>query len=319
MSGTSTRVRVVALAGGVGGARMALGFARIPRVELSVVVNVGDDDWFHGLKVCPDLDTVLYTLSGVVDHGQGWGVLDDATRALDTLRRLESADTWMTLGDADLGLHIFRTQALRSGRTLTQVMAHVVQRFGLQATLLPVTDAECPTLVDCEQGRLRFQEWFVKARGVPRVQELTFQGAAEAEITSEVRESLAKADLIVIAPSNPILSIDPMLAIGSFRRLLGESKVPRVAVCPLVDGQAVKGPLVRLLEGLNVPATAEAVADRYAGLIDAFVVDESERDDLLSNVEQRVCVLRMPILMPDGARSEAVAGRMLDWHQGLQA
>ena len=296
---------------------MALGFARIPDIELNVIVNIGDDDWFHGLKVCPDLDTVLYTLSGVVNRRQGWGVSDDATRALGTLRTLESADTWMTLGDADLGLHIFRTHALRSGRTLTQVMAHVAQRFGLKPTLLPVTDQECPTFVDCDQGRLRFQEWFVKLGGAPRVEGLTFQGAAQARVTSEVDQALSKADLIVIAPSNPILSIDPLLAIGSFRALLAESKIPRVAICPLVGGRAVKGPLVKLLEDLKVPATAEAIAGHYAGLIDAFVVDEGEPNALSSGVENYMRALKMPILMPDESRSQDLAGLLLAWRRSL--
>ena len=307
--------KVVVLAGGVGGARMALGFARIPSVDLSVIVNIGDDDWFHGLKVCPDLDTVLYTLSGVVNRSQGWGVSDDATRALDTLRKLESPDTWMTLGDADLGLHIFRTQALRTERTLTQATAHIAQRFGLRARLLPVTDQECPTLIECEQGRLRFQEWFVKCGGAPRVKKLTFQGAAEARVTSEVDEALSRADLVVIAPSNPILSIDPMLAIGRFRAVLSESKVPRVAICPLVRGLAVKGPLVKLLEDLKIPATAEAIAGRYAGLIDGFVADEG--DEPLSGVEDCMRILKMPILMSDESRSRALAEDLLAWQQSL--
>ena len=317
MSRASERTRVVVLAGGVGGARMALGFARIPNTELSVIVNVGDDDWFHGLKVCPDLDTVLYTLSGVVNRSQGWGVTDDATRALDTLRKLESPDTWMTLGDADLGLHIFRTHVLRSGRTLTQAMAHVAERFGLKASLLPVTDEECPTLVDAEEGRLRFQEWFVKSRGAPRVKGLTFQGATNARITSQVEQAISRADLIVIAPSNPLLSIDPMLAIEDFRALLSESKAPLVAISPLIGGHAVKGPLVKLLEDLKAPATSEAIAGHYADLADAFVVDDSEPHEVASGVEKFMRALKMPILIVDEARAKALAGSLLAWSQSL--
>ena len=317
MSSTSENLRVVVLAGGVGGARMALGFERIPQVKLSVIVNIGDDDWFHGLKVCPDLDTVLYTLSGIVNRSQGWGVSDDATRALETLRKLESADTWMTLGDADLGLHIFRTQALRSGQTLTQTMTHVARRFGLKSTLLPVTDQECPTFVDCEHGRLRFQEWFVKSRGAPLVNGLFYQGAAEARVTREVEAAISEADLIVMAPSNPILSIEPMLAVGRLRSVLSESTAPRVAISPLVEGRAVKGPLVKLLEDLKVPATSEAIARRYVGLIDTFVVDESEPQEVLAGVENSMPALKLPILMSDETRSEALAGHLIAWCRGL--
>ncbi|VTU45355.1 2-phospho-L-lactate transferase [Variovorax sp. PBL-E5] len=310
-------LKVVVLAGGVGGARMARGFARIPSVKLSVVVNVGDDDWFHGLKVCPDLDTVLYTLSGVVNRSQGWGVADDATRALDTLRKLESPDTWMTLGDADLGLHIYRTQALRSGQMLTQTMSHVARRFGLGASLLPVSDQECPTLVDTEEGLLRFQEWFVKSRGMPRVRGLSFQGAAQASVTLEVSQAFSNADLIVIAPSNPLLSIDPMLAIQGFRTLVSESKAPRVAISPLIRGRAVKGPLVKLLEDLEAPATSEAIASHYAGLVDAFVVDQEEPAEVVAGVAHHMRALQMPTLMSDEARSQELAGKLLAWHQSI--
>ncbi len=303
------------LAGGVGGARMALGFARMPSVELSVIVNVGDDDWFHGLKVCPDLDTVLYTLAGVVNRSQGWGVVDDATRALDTLKKLGSPDTWMTLGDADLGLHIFRSHALRSGSTLTQVMANVAQRFGLAASLLPITDQECPTLVDTQDGQIRFQEWFVKSRGAPRVRKLTFPGAAQARPTAQVMDAFSEAELIVIAPSNPILSIDPMLAIPGVRALIAQAKVPRVAISPLIQGRAVKGPLVKLLEDLNVPAGAQQIASHYSGLIDAFVVDESETAEAVDAIAQHVRTLRMPTLMSDEERSTALAECILDWRE----
>ena len=316
MSHPSQKMKVAVVAGGVGGARMALGFARIPELELSIIVNVGDDDSFHGLKVCPDLDTVLYTLAGIVNRSQGWGVTDDATRALDTLKRLESPDTWMSLGDADLGLHIFRTQALRSGQGLTQAMAHIALRFGLKPALLPVTDQECPTLVTSGHERLRFQEWFVKSRGAPRVTGITYSGALEAQVTREVVEAVSNAELIVIAPSNPILSIDPMLAVGNFRALLAGSKARRVAVSPLIGGRAVKGPLVKLLEDLQIPATSEAIAARYAGLIDAFVVDESEPRDLQASIEKFVNVLKMPTLMSDETRSEALAGQLIAWHQG---
>lgn len=321
MTSKNSRVmKVVVIAGGVGGARMALGFSQLPSIDLSVVVNVGDDDCFHGLEVCPDLDTVLYTLSGVVHKAQGWGVENDATRALSTLRRLEAPDTWMTLGDADLGLHIYRTRELRAGRSLTDVMAHAAKKFGLEASLLPVTDGKSPTRIVGVDGPMRFQEWFVKSRGTLTVTGIVFESANRVEVTAQVRAALNDAELIVIAPSNPRLSIDPMLAIPGFRDLLVHAKAQRVAVSPLIAGKAVKGPLVQLLQDLGAPVSSEAIARHYAGLIDAFVIDETDDADFsdVSPSRDHVETLSMPTLMTDAGRSRELALRILRWasHRG---
>lgn len=272
--------RVVLLAGGVGGARMAAGLARaLPPQALTVIVNVGDDDEFHGLRVCPDIDTMLYTLSGQVNAKQAWGVEGDTTRALDVLKRLGAADTWMTLGDADLGLHLYRTARLRAGASLTDVMAEVARSFGVQARLLPVSNDGVATRVVTAQGRMRFQEWFVKHRCGPQVLALDAEGAQAAAPTPEVVEALGQADLIVYAPSNPFLSIQPMLKIGGVERLLRASRAHRVVVSPLINGLAVKGPLHKLMQDLGAAPGSGGIADFYAGLIDGIAIDTCDAAD----------------------------------------
>lgn len=313
------RMNVVVIAGGVGGARMALGFVNRPEVNLSVVVNVGDDDWFHGLRVCPDLDTVLYTLAGVVNPKHGWGVNGDATRALSVLQRLEAPDTWMTLGDADLGLHIYRSAALSAGKSLTQVMELIALRFGLEAALLPVTDDECPTLIEGTTGTLRFQEWFVRDRGQPAVKAVVTESAKHALVTAEVQTALREADLIVFAPSNPILSIGPMLSVGNFRALLSECGATRIAVSPLIGGKAVKGPLVQLLHDLGETVSSEAIATRYDGLLDAFVIDADDEVEADWRASVRYQVVQMPTLMSDADKSRELASRILSLAEGLSA
>lgn len=274
-------VKVVVLAGGVGGARMALGFAQVLRGEdLTIIVNVGDDARFHGLTVCPDLDTVLYTLSGVVDREQAWGVQADSTKALDVLRRLESPGSWMKLGDSDLGLHIYRSARLATGCTLTDVMHDVARRFEVPFRLLPASDAPCPTVVMTDAGPLPFQEWFVKGKANPPVQSLDLGAARHADPTAEVIYALHAADLVVIAPSNPFLSIHPILELRGMRQLLGQIAAPRVAVSPLIGGKAVKGPLDSLMRSLSYPLSNVGIANSYAGDIDALVFDESDADDV---------------------------------------
>ncbi|MDE5458944.1 2-phospho-L-lactate transferase [Bradyrhizobium sp. CSA112] len=230
---------------------MALGFAGIvPPDDLSIIVNVGDDDRFHGLYVCPDLDTVLYTLSGVVNRTQSWGVAEDGTRALEVLRKLDSQGAWMKLGDADLGLHIYRTSRLAQGASLTVVTEEISRRFGVHCALLPVSDEECPTVVETVTGVLRFQEWFVRDRAGPTVKKLHLNLARQGRITDSVRVALCAADLVVLAPSNPYLSILPMLEVGGMREALRQAPGLKVAVSPLIGGRAIKGPLVKLMSDL---------------------------------------------------------------------
>lgn len=272
--------RVVLLAGGVGGARMARGLAgALPEGCLSIIVNVGDDERFHGLAVSPDIDTVTYTLAGLVSPQHGWGVSEDTVHALGMLRKLGASDTWMHLGDADIGLHLYRSSCLGSGHSMTRITQSIAETLGVSAVVIPASDDLAPTLVETCHGLLRFQEWFVKHHAEPLVRRLEYQ-TANARISDAAEEVLRGADLIVIAPSNPLLSIFPMLALPGFKDAIDQSRATRIAVSPLIGGRAVKGPLDRLLRDLGVGSGNGAIAALYADLIDVLVIDYSDEADL---------------------------------------
>lgn len=318
MRESANNPRVVLLAGGVGGARMALGLnAVLPAGALTVVANIGDDERFYGLNVCPDLDTLLYTLGGVVSRSQGWGVEADTTRALDTLARL-GAPAWMKLGDADFGLHIYRTWRLAQGARLTTVMADAARQMGLTARLLPASDDPVPTEVETESGWFSFQQWFVQQRAEPAVRSLRYRGADNARLTPDVAQAIAAADLILIAPSNPLLSIEPMLALRGMRTALLDAPAIRVAVSPLINGKAVKGPLARMLSDLRLPSGNAGIAGRYAGLIDGMVIDASDQGDAAALQERGLAVLSAATLIPELAPSAALARQVLAWSSHLQ-
>jgi LPPG:FO 2-phospho-L-lactate transferase len=307
-------MRVVAICGGVGGARMALGLAGIVSDdELSVIVNVGDDERFHGLLVCPDLDTVLYTLAGVVDRARGWGVSGDETRALDVLRKMAAPGSWMMLGDADLGLHIFRSWRLAQGATLTAVTDELRRAFGVRCNLLPVSDDPCPTEVETDTGRLSFQEWFVRDRAEPAVRALRFPASGRARLTDRAREAMSSADLIVFAPSNPYLSIEPMLQVAGMREVLSEVEAMKVAVSPLIAGRAIKGPLVKLMRDLGREPSNRGIAATYMGLADVFVIDESDSSSTASLARSSGLDVRvLPTLIPDAERAQSLARQIID-------
>ena len=295
--------RVVLLAGGVGGARMAEGLARaLPKGALTVIANVGDDEEFYGLRVCPDIDTLLYTLSNRIDRSQGWGVAGDAVKALDMLRDL-GAPTWMKLGDADFGLHIWRSWQLAQGATLSDITAEAAERLAALATILPATDDRLRTKLRTDEGWMDFQAWFVGKRCTPSVSELHYEGAGQARASGRALAAIAQADLVVVAPSNPLLSIEPILAIDGLRAALASADAPCIGVSPLIGGRAVKGPLARLMADLDLDTTSRAVARRYAGLLDAFVVDSGDGADALALEEDGLKVLATDILMggPEGA------------------
>lgn len=301
----------VLLAGGVGGARMAEGFARaLPDGALTVVANVGDDESFYGLHVSPDIDTLIYTLSGRIDRVQGWGVEDDALRALTVLSDL-GAPAWMKLGDADFGLHIWRSWRLGDGATLSEITAEAAQRLGARARVLPATDDPLKTRLLTDRGWMDFQPWFVGARCEPRVSELRYDGADVARASAQALSAISQADAIFIAPSNPLLSVEPILAIGSIREAVRSASAPVVGVSPLIGGKAIKGPLTRLLADLGLPGGAAGVAKRYAGLLDGFVVDSSDGEDAAAIRSDAISVLQTDIMMRDPAAAERLAGEVL--------
>ncbi len=306
--------RVVALAGGVGGARLAHGLQLVvPPGELAVVVNTGDDDEFHGLLVCPDHDTVLYTLAGVADRARGWGRADETWAAADELARLGEPG-WFRIGDRDLALHVHRTRRLRAGERLTEVSEAVRRSFEVPTAILPMADEPVRTRVRTAEGWLAFQDYFVRQRQAPDVLEVAFDGIAAARPTPEVRAAIEAAGAIVFCPSNPFVSVGPILAVPGTRALLDEARqrgVRVVAVSPIVGGRAIKGPADRMLVSLGGEASATGVARVYAGLIDALLiddVDDAEAPGIAAlGVEPVVC----PTVMTDDASRAALARQAL--------
>ena len=268
-------MRTLLLAGGVGGAKLAHGFALAQAPELlTVVVNTGDDFIHWGLAISPDLDTVLYTLAGVVSRETGWGRGDETWNTLATMQSL-GGEAWFRLGDRDLALHLERTRRLAAGETLSQVMGHLAAAMGVRSTLLPMADTPVRTIIDCDEGALPFQKWFVARRCEPRFIGARFDGIERAQPNAAFLKQLTdpNVSVIVIGPSNPIISIGPILALKGVRAALAGATAPRVAVSPIIGGRAVKGPAAKMLRDIALEASALTVAKTYAGLVDHFVLD----------------------------------------------
>ena len=274
-------MHVTVLAGGVGGAKMAHGFALLASepardLRLSVVVNTADDLELHGLHVSPDLDTVMYTLAGLANPETGWGLRDETWSNLAMLERY-GAPTWFRLGDRDLATHLLRTASLRQGGRLTDVTWRLAGSLGVAAQLLPMTDAAVRTRVRTIAGWLEFQDYFVRRRQTDAVLEVRFDGIESATPTPEVLDAVGSADLLVLAPPNPVVSIGPILALGGVEQAIWAARAPVVAVSPIVGGRALKGPADRMLTSLGGEASAGGVARHYAerhpGLLDVLVID----------------------------------------------
>ena len=265
---------VVALAGGVGGAKLALGLSKVLAPdELTVVVNTGDDEEFHGLHVSPDLDTVMYTLAGLSNEETGWGLSGDTFKAVERLKTY-GADAWFSLGDQDLATHLRRTEMLRHGKTLSQATESMRAALGVRHPILPMSDDRVRTVVSTDEGELPFQVYFVKRRCEPIVRSLSFDGAAEAAPSPGFRAAIEAARALVICPSNPFVSVAPILAVAGVRNLVQEFSGLRVAVSPIVGGKALRGPAAKMMEELGLDATCVGVAREYAGYCDVFVIDE---------------------------------------------
>ena len=265
-------MRVVCLAGGVGGAKLAFGLMRVLQPEdLTVVVNTGDDFTHLGLRICPDLDTVTYTLAGLDNRETGWGLTGETFTVLDTVAKLDGP-AWFRLGDRDLATHLTRTEQLRQGKRLTEVTAHLARAMGVGPTVLPMTDDPFATHVITDEGDLEFQDYFVRRRCEPRVERIVFAGAETARPTREVVAALDTADVIIFAPSNPFVSIEPILTLPGLRDRIAAK--PALAVSPIVGGQAIKGPAAKMLLELGLDVSPAGVAARYQGLVTGFVMDE---------------------------------------------
>ncbi|HET8605989.1 MAG TPA: 2-phospho-L-lactate transferase [Gaiellaceae bacterium] len=303
-------MNVAVLAGGVGGARFLRGVVEVvDPITVSIIGNVADDLEVLGLHVSPDLDTILYQLTGRADEEQGWGRAGETWNALATVSEL-GGEGWFRLGDLDLGLHLVRTQALAAGESLSAVTERLAHAFGLEPALLPATDDRLRTFVETPAGTFPFQTWFVARGHRDEVDSVRFEGESEARPAPGVLEALAGAELIVIAPSNPYVSIGPILAVRGIREAIERRRVPCVAVSPLIGGRAVKGPADRMLARIAGGTSPAHVASTYAGLIDALVVDEADAEDLDGLGDVRPVVART--LMRDAEARRRLAGAVLD-------
>ena len=277
-----TRCRVskviAVLSGGVGAARLlaALSESLDPN-EITAIVNVGDDLVMHGLTICPDLDTIMYTLAGRNNHQLGWGLAGESWRVMEELDALGGA-AWFRLGDRDLATHLYRSQRLSEGATKTQVTAELCERLGVKVRLLPVTNDVLATVFDTDLGRLSFQEYFVRHHHDVAVTAIDVVGADQATATPEVRAALRGASRIVIAPSNPLISIDPLLRVPGVREVLEQRRDVVVGVSPIIDGRALKGPADRLLAELGHEVSCLGVVDFYKGLVGTWIIDEADAD-----------------------------------------
>ena len=283
--------RVLALCGGVGGAKLALGLYRtLSSGRLTVAINTGDDFEHLGLHISPDIDTVTYTLAALNDTERGWGLAEESWQFMSALRGL-GGEAWFQLGDRDLATHVLRTMRMKAGETLSQVTSGFASRLGIDATLIPMSDAAVRTTVRTNEGDLPFQRYFVEHQCKPQVRAIEFEGVLDARPHPELLDALADPELtaIVICPSNPYLSVDPMLALPGMREALRKAKAPVIAVSPIVGGEAIKGPTAKIMRELDLPVTIRSVADHYKGLIDGLIVDNVDAAEA-SSLDVRVGV-----------------------------
>jgi LPPG:FO 2-phospho-L-lactate transferase len=286
---TSINPKIVALAGGVGGAKLAHGLAQtLPPEDLTIIVNTGDDFEHYGLHICPDLDTVCYTLAGLANPETGWGRVAESWQAIENAARL-GGPGWFNLGDRDLGTHLERTRRLKEGQMLTQITHDFCLAWGILQTVLPMSDGAVRTIVETDEGKLAFQEYFVHRRCEPKVRGFRFAGLEKAEAAPGAFDAIKAADAVVICPSNPWVSIDPILAVAGFRRAIEER--PVVAVSPIIGGHTVKGPAAKMFAEMGLQPSALAVLDHYRGLVDGFVIDHIDAE--LANL------IKIPTLTTD--------------------
>ncbi|MBO0736357.1 MAG: 2-phospho-L-lactate transferase [Alphaproteobacteria bacterium] len=299
---------VLALSGGIGGAKLAAGLCRVlPPGELTVVANTGDDFEHLGLSISPDIDTLLYTLAGIDNADHGWGRREETWTFMGALETL-GGETWFKLGDGDLATHVERTRRLAAGEPLSRITDDFRRRLGIPAQLVPMTDDRVRTRLRTEAGWLDFQDYFVRRRSSPVVREIVYAGAAEARASREFLAALADHTLsrIVICPSNPFLSIDPILSLPGVREALRCTQAPVVAVSPIIGGQAVKGPTAKIMTELGLPVSPAAVARRYADFLDIYVADEADADEV-ADLAVPVRLTRTLMLTPEDRQTLATA------------
>ena len=310
-------MRVCALAGGVGGAKLAAGLQEVlPAGDLTVVVNTADDFDLWGLRICPDLDTVMYTLAGISNSETGWGLADESFDALDMLARY-GEDTWFKLGDRDLATHVLRTARLRAGETLTAVTAELSASLGVGSAVLPMSNEKVSTVLKTPAGLLEFQEYFVRRRQRDDVLGVGLRGIEDARPTGAVREAVASSDVVVVCPSNPVVSIGPILALPGMRDALASAPAPKVAVSPIIGGRALKGPADRMLASLGHESSASGVAAMYEGLVDGMVVDRVDEGERGAIEALGMDVFSTDAVMRDGGDRARLADEVVAFGAGL--
>ena len=317
MKTLASGANVLALCGGIGGAKLALGLYRVLDAgQLTVVVNTGDDFEHLGLNISPDLDTVLYTLGGVADPERGWGRAQETWQFMESLRRM-GGETWFQLGDRDLAMHVLRTQWLKTGKSLSAFAAYLAPQLEISARILPMSDAPVSTIVETAEGDLPFQHYFVKRRCEPVVKAIRFAGANVAAPAAGVLDAITDPALraIVICPSNPYLSIDPILAVPGIAPALSTGSAPVIAVSPIIGGQAVKGPTAKIMAELGVAVSTQAIVAHYRDIIDGLVIDEADGPDRKS-VDLPVLATRT--LMRDIADREQLARDVVAFADSLR-
>jgi LPPG:FO 2-phospho-L-lactate transferase len=304
---------IVALCGGVGGAKLADGLQQcLAPGELHVIVNTGDDFEHRGLPICPDLDTVLYTLAGVANASQGWGRAEETWQVQSQWREL-GIETWFQLGDRDIALHLYRRELQSQGMRLTQVSRTLAQRLSVASHLLPMCDVPAPTTVLTDAGEMPFQEYFVKRQCGPAVRGFRY-GATGTDLTAEIRQALEDGNLdgIILCPSNPYLSVAPILAVPGMRECLVRARVPIIAVSPLIGGAAVKGPAAKIMQELNLPVSPLEIARSYADFLDVMLIDPEDAQLLALRESADPELAAAPIMMRTPGDRRALASICLD-------
>jgi LPPG:FO 2-phospho-L-lactate transferase len=305
-------MRVTALAGGTGAAKLVRGLAAcLSPSDLTIIGNTGDDAEIWGLHVSPDLDTLTYALAGRLDVARGWGLAGETFRCLEAMADL-GGDTWFNLGDRDLATHLVRTRGLREGATLTEVTALIAGRLGVRARLLPMSDQAVRTRIATPDGWLSFQEYFVREKALVEVVGVEFAGAAHARPAPGVVESIADADLVIVCPSNPVTSIGPILAVPGIADALSRARAPRVAVSPIIGTAAVSGPAATLMQARALDVSVLGVAAAYRSWLTALAIDERDQPRALALCAVGVTPIIAPIVMTDRAREVALARQMLE-------
>lgn len=309
----NTTGKIVALAGGIGGAKLVYGLAQLtPPEDLTVIVNTGDDFEHLGLHIAPDLDTVMYTLAGIANPATGWGVKDDSWNMMAAMARY-AGPTWFQLGDRDLATHLLRSKWLREGYPYNWVTRELCYRLGVRYNVLPMSEEPIRTIIQTNEGELGLQEYFVQRKWEPVVQAIRFEGAEQANPSREVISAVREADVIVLCPSNPLISLDPILSMPSLRRVIAASRASKVGVSPIVGGQAIKGPAAKMMQELGMEVSPIGVARHFRDVLTAFVIDHTDEtyQDTLTDMGLRTLVTAT--LMQSGADKVRLADEVLQF------